>query len=116
MPSTPLRTGVQTEPFQHAILETIKEPGLVHPPPAYTTPLPIASASTPSNRGLPRPSPSADHVVPFHRPMFVTVAPPAVVKIPPTYRSLPSTASARASPLNPTPLQLLPFHRARPGI
>jgi len=46
--------------------------------------------------------------------MLVAAIPPAVVKPPPAYRSLPDTASANTEPFNPEPnaLQLLPSHLA----
>ena len=41
------------------------------------------------------PVPSAAQVLPFHLAIWLALTPPAVVKSPPAYRSLPETASER---------------------
>src|SRR6266545_5910652 len=65
------------------------------------------------------PEPRADQLLPSHLAMPLAVMPPAFVKEPPTYKSLPDTASANTlglggAPLMPKPSadQLLPFHLA----
>src|SRR4051812_34284525 len=60
------------------------------------------------------PVPSADQLDPFHFATLLAGAPPAVVKEPPTYRSVPENASANAVPLRPVPSadHDVPFQRA----
>ena len=65
------------------------------------------------------PVPSADQLVPFHLAMRLAGAPPAVVNVPPTYRSGPPPSSNTVSALTkvvPTPPpiedQLVPSHFA----
>src|SRR5437867_2901762 len=60
------------------------------------------------------PEPNADQLLPFHLAILVAASPPAVVKSPPAYRSLPDTVSAYTPPFIPEPSadQLLPFHLA----
>src|SRR5947208_13005439 len=64
------------------------------------------------------PEASADQLFPFHLAMYPAEIPPAVLKYPPSYKSLPDAASAYTwgliLPLNPEPSadQLLPFHFA----
>jgi len=48
---------------------------------------------------LPIPEPKALQPLPFHLAMLVADTPPAVVKLPPAYRSLPDTASAHTAVL-----------------
>ena len=43
---------------------------------------------------LPTPLPSADQLLPFHLAMLLALTVPAVVNLPPTYTSLPLTATA----------------------
>src|SRR4029079_18383913 len=65
------------------------------------------------------PEPSAVQLLPFHLATRLAALPPAVVKIPPAYKSLPDTANAftlvpaSSPPLvtpEPSADQLLPFH------
>src|SRR6266511_3477658 len=93
-------------------------PAVVKPPPAYRS-LPDTTSADTEAKGLgpPIPEPSADQLLPFHLAMFVATLPPAVVKAPPAYRSLPDTASAYTKGLGPpipepSAVQLLPFHLA----
>ena len=64
------------------------------------------------------PEPSAVQMLPFHLAMFLAGLPPAVVNLPPAYKSLPDTVIAYTAgeepPLIPEPngVQLLPFHFA----
>src|SRR5215204_3610686 len=65
------------------------------------------------------PLPRADHVLPFHRAMWLAATPPAVVKYPPAYMSpLPAMARAPTELFMPLPLptptadHALPFQRA----
>src|SRR5213596_1314612 len=47
------------------------------------------------NPGIP--SPTADHWLPSQRATFIAGTPPALVKLPPTYRFVPSCKRARAT-------------------
>src|SRR5260221_570048 len=63
----------------------------------------------------PIPDPKADHTLPSHfATQLALVAPPAVVKLPPAYRSLPNSASPLTSLFTPNPKadQAVPSHFA----
>src|SRR5437667_6217154 len=89
-------------------------PAVVNPPPAYRSLLDAASAYTfggENSSPPPIPDPSAPQLLPSHLAIRLAALPPAVVKLPPAYRSLPDTASAYTLLFipKPTALQLLPF-------
>src|SRR4030095_8625118 len=85
-------------------------------PPAYKL-LPHAArvftSAPPPLSGL-VPEPRADHVLPSHRAMLLTVTPSAVVKIPPAYRVSPATATVTTVLFIPAPTadHELPSQRA----
>src|SRR6266511_2362917 len=90
-------------------------PAVVNPPPAYTLLPETTSANTPGLKPLASiPEPSADQLVPSHLAIPLAALPPAIVKLPPAYTSLPDTASADTWAFIPEPSadQLLPSHLA----
>src|SRR6266487_7152195 len=87
------------------------------PPLAYTSLPNTANAVT-----IPiTPEPRADQLLPSHLAIRLAIMPPALVKAPPTYKSVPEAAIAKTlgvqlggAPLMPDPSadQLFPFHLA----
>src|SRR5437588_6702110 len=62
----------------------------------------LPALSTPKAVTKPRPAPSADQPLPFQTATWFAGEPPAVVKIPPTYR-FPTASKASACTVLPTP-------------
>src|SRR5205807_253994 len=83
-------------------------------PAAYMSVPSIAIASTVTPGASSIPLPSVDQVLPSHFAMWFAGAPPALVKWPPAYRLLPSTARECTALSVPVPRadQALPFHLA----
>src|SRR6266446_8730040 len=90
-------------------------PAMVKLPPAYNLVPDVASdlTSPPPLTGA-VPEPKADQVLPSHWAMLLADTPPAVVKIPPTYRVSRATATASTVLFIPVPTadHALPFHLA----
>jgi hypothetical protein len=92
---------------------TVPPPKIVKVPAAYI--FPLESAASAFTVPSPKPSPTADQLVPFHIAILLAVEPPAAVKDPPAYRfELEPQARALAPALRPGPSadQLVPFHLA----
>src|SRR6185436_14391002 len=107
--------ALQLLPFHLAILVAATPPAVVKLPPAYRSLPDTASAATLVKKfPLPTPESNALQLVPFHLAMYLAGTPPAVVKLPPAYRSLPNTASVNTGSFIPEPsaLQLSAFHLA----
>jgi hypothetical protein len=60
------------------------------------------------------PKPKGENELPFHTATFEAVTPLALLKLPPTYKLVPATASVLTCPGIPTPNpdHELPFHTA----
>src|SRR5437870_9699630 len=80
-------------------------PAVVNWPPAYRSLPDTTKAPTMGRKpeGSPMPEPSAVQLLPSHLAMELAALPPAVLNLPPAYRSLPDTASANTAPRNPEP-------------
>src|SRR5438552_5919646 len=80
-------------------------PAVENNPPAYRS-LPDATSAFTSGEPHsehPIPEPRGNHALPFHLAMRLALTAPAVVKVPPAYRSLLETASAATELSIPEP-------------
>src|ERR1041385_3819654 len=114
-PLRPEPKGAQLLPFHLATLLAGLPPAELKEPLAYRSLPETAKARTLAEEApLVIPGPSPIQLVPFHLAIQLTVLPPAVRKVPPTYRSEPDSASAETSLSTPVPNadQLLPLHLA----
>src|SRR5437867_3952898 len=77
-------------------------PAFVKVPPTYRSLPDTASAYTVVRKGPPlTPRPSAVQALPSHLALGLGALPPVFVEAPPIYKSLPATASAWTSLVNP---------------
>src|SRR5205823_9752504 len=116
-PATPIPgpKAAQLRPSPLALFVAAVPPAVVKKPAAYKS-LPDTASENTCGKSSPLliPEPKADQLLPFHLAMLVAALPPAVVKSPPAYRSLPDTASADTNWFIPEPKadQPMPSHLA----
>src|SRR5437899_3239453 len=105
LPFIPEPSAVQVLPSHLAMSLAALPPAILKRPPAYTLLPETASEYTKGSEEVSptSPKPNGDQLVPFHLAMELAALPPAVVKTPPTYKSLPDNASAHTPPFIPEP-------------
>src|SRR6185436_11653909 len=98
--------------FHFATLLTGTLPAFANSPPTYKSLPDAARAFTEEYEPIPIPPPIPDprglQLFPFHFAMSLAGTPPAVVKVPPAYKSPPDTASALTWLFMPEPTALQP--------